>query len=122
MHSPSGCLVKHIIDPVRGIVNKQNRSVRQAKKLPSGSWRCQVCSHTEEIRQPDGTTKKKRIYKSFTFDDPSVKGRRKCEMDAAEWAAKKDQQKVSNYSMTFGEALDIYIIHRKSTVNTVLFK
>lgn len=47
-----------------------------AKKLPSGFWRCQVHSHTEEITQPDGTIKKKRIYKSFTCDDPSAKGRR----------------------------------------------
>ena len=43
-----------------------------AKKLPSGSWRCQVFSHFEEQIQPDGTVKKKRIYKSFTCDDPSV--------------------------------------------------
>ena len=35
-----------------------------AKKLPSGSWRCQVYSHTEETMQPDGTIKKKRIYHS----------------------------------------------------------
>ena len=41
-----------------------------AKKLPSGSWRCQVFSHFEEQIQPDGTVKKKRIYKSFTCDDP----------------------------------------------------
>ena len=42
-----------------------------AKKLPSGSWRCQVYSHTEESIQPDGTVKKKRIYESFTNTDPS---------------------------------------------------
>ena len=29
-----------------------------AKKLASGSWRCQVYSHTEEIIQPDGTVKR----------------------------------------------------------------
>lgn len=29
-----------------------------AKKLPSGSWRCLVYSHTEEIKNPDGSIKK----------------------------------------------------------------
>ena len=56
-----------------------------AKKLPSGSWRCQVYSHTEEVLQEDGTIKKKRIYKSFTCDDPTAKGRRKAEQMAADW-------------------------------------
>ena len=28
-----------------------------AKKLPSGSWRVRVYSHTEEITLPDGTKK-----------------------------------------------------------------
>ena len=36
-----------------------------AKKLPSGSWRCLVYSHTEEIKNPDGSIKKKRIYESL---------------------------------------------------------
>lgn len=36
----------------------------QQKKLPSGNWRCQVYSHTEETMQPDGTITKKRIYHS----------------------------------------------------------
>ena len=62
-----------------------------AKKLPSGSWRCQVFSHFEEQIQPDGTVKKKRIYKSFTCDDPSTRGKRKCEAEAAAWAADKEQ-------------------------------
>ena len=50
-----------------------------AKKLPSGSWRCQVFSHIEEIPLSDGTIKKKRVYKSFTCSDPSKKGKRICE-------------------------------------------
>lgn len=65
----------------------------KAKKLPSGSWRCQVYSHTEEIIQADGTVKKKRIYKSFTCDDPSPKGKRTCERMAAAWADEKDKLK-----------------------------
>lgn len=42
-----------------------------AQKLPSGSWRCQVFDHYETITTPDRSTKKKRIYKSFTSSDPS---------------------------------------------------
>ncbi len=45
-----------------------------AKKLPSGSWRCQVFSHYEYVNQDDGGVKKKRIYESFTCDDPSLPG------------------------------------------------
>ena len=79
-----------------------------AKKLPSGSWRCQVYSHTEEIPQPDGTVKKKRIYKSFTSDIPGPKGRRACEKQASDWAAKKDDVlKIKN--ITLGTAIDKYI-------------
>lgn len=80
-----------------------------AKKLPSGSWRVQVYSHTEEIPQPDGTTKKKRIYKSFTCDIPGPKGKRKCEQLAAEWAAEKETHTHSYDTMTFSQALDGYI-------------
>ena len=29
-----------------------------AKKLPSGSWRVQIFSHYEFVRQPDGSVKK----------------------------------------------------------------
>lgn len=39
-----------------------------AKKLPSGSWRCQVYDYTDE----NG----KRHYKSFTSTDQSAKGKR----------------------------------------------
>lgn len=89
-----------------------------AKKLPSGSWRCQVYSHTEEIPQPDGTTKKKRIYKSFTCDDPSPKGRRRCEKEAADWAADKERHmKSDTLSITLREAIDKYISTRDSLLS-----
>ena len=45
---------------------KEDDFMATAKKLSSGSWRCQVYSHTEEVIQPDGSVKKKRIYKSLT--------------------------------------------------------
>lgn len=79
----------------------------KAKKLPSGSWRCQVYSHTEEIYQKDGTIKKKRVYKSFTCLDPSTKGRRKAEQMAADWAAGKERLPKS--SITVKEAIHRYI-------------
>lgn len=87
----------------------------KAKKLPSGSWRCQVYSHIEEIQLPDGSTKKKRVYKSFTCDDTTSKGKRKCEALAAEWAAKKET--VQSTEMTFGEALDKYIDSRENVLS-----
>lgn len=87
-----------------------------AKKLPSGSWRCQVYSHTEELPQPDGTIKKKRIYKSFTCDDPSAKGKRKCEAEAAQWAADKEYRN-SIPSMALGQAIEAYIAARESILS-----
>lgn len=79
-----------------------------AKKLPSGSWRVQVYSHTEEIPQPDGTTKKKRVYKSFTSDIAGPKGKRACEKQAADWAANKERY-TEHEDLTVGQAVSSYI-------------
>ena len=49
-----------------------------AKKLPSGSWRCQVFIGYDEAG--------KKRYKSITVKDPSRKGKKECERLAAEWA------------------------------------
>ena len=87
-----------------------------AKKLPSGSWRCQVYSHTENIVLEDGSIKKKRIYKSFTCDDPSAKGKRFCESAAASWAAEKENA-TNILNITFGEALDRYISAREGVLS-----
>lgn len=87
----------------------------KAKKLPSGSWRCLVYSHTEKVMQPDGTAKEKRIYKSFTCDDPSPKGKRKCEQMAAEWAVDKKGSEPT--ALTFGMALDNYIDSRRNVLS-----
>lgn len=94
-----------------------------AKKLPSGSWRCQVYSHTEEISLPDGSTKQKRIYKSFTCADPSKKGKRIFEQEAATWAADKENDvlfvgnNVSVANMTLRDACERYIIDRTSILS-----
>lgn len=88
-----------------------------AKKLPSGSWRCQVLSHTEEYTKPDGTIGKRKIRKSFTCDDPTKRGKRICEQMAAEWAASKEQHSPVAESLTFGEALDDYISSRENILS-----
>lgn len=86
----------------------------KAKKLPSGSWRVQVFSHYEEIKQPDGTIRKKRIYRSFTCDDPSPKGRKKVELEAARFAA---GQRDANSGLTVNEAIDRYIRSKESVLS-----
>ncbi|WP_279004928.1 site-specific integrase [[Clostridium] scindens] len=87
-----------------------------AKKLPSGSWRCQVYSHTEDILQPDGTIKHKRVYRSFTSDVPGSKGKRLAEQMAADFAAEKeDSSNVQN--ITVGEAMDRYISAREKVLS-----
>lgn len=97
-----------------------------AKKLPSGSWRCQVFSHYEPVFDKDnkpvidkktGKQKQKRIYASFTCDDdPTTRGKRKAEAMAAEFAEKKEYiKRPSNY--TFGDALDRYIEERTSVLS-----
>lgn len=48
-----------------------------AKKLPSGSWRCQIFV---------GYENGKRKYKSFTVSDQSKRGKKECERLASEWA------------------------------------
>lgn len=59
----------------------------KAKKLPSGSWRCQVYDYTDE----NG----KRHYKSFTSDT-----RKDAEYQAAEYALnKKEKPKLPEYTL-----------------------
>jgi len=86
-----------------------------AKKLPSGSWRCLVYSHSEPVYLKDGKPaldkngkqKQKRIYESFTCDDPSKAGKRQAEKEAAAFAA--DKSTISRpKDLTLGEAIDKY--------------
>ena len=61
-----------------------------AKQLPSGTWRCLVFSHYEQILEngkpiidsKTGKPKTKRIYESFTSDLPGKKGKRDAELQA----------------------------------------
>lgn len=97
-------------------MQRKDDTMPTAKKLPSGSWRCQVYSHTEEILQPDGTTKQKRIYKSFTSDVKGPKGKRIAEKLATEWAENKENHSTRT-STTFGEAMDTYISSRENILS-----
>lgn len=88
-----------------------------AKKLPSGSWRCQAYSHTERVL--DGKTgkwKDKRIYESFTSDTPTPAGKREAEAAAALFQLNKSKtlaRKKPEYgNMTLTEAIDKYVESR----------
>lgn len=69
----------------------------KAKKLPSGSWRCQVFIGVE-----DG----KRKYKSITVKDPSRQGKKECERLAAELALDHEDKGVN---ITVYDAVRKYI-------------
>ena len=93
----------------------------KAKKLPSGSWRCLVYSHSEPMTDTagkpvmdakTGKQKMRRVYESFTSDDPTSAGRREAERMAAIFAAQKELPQQAPVTMTFGEALDAYIKSR----------
>lgn len=87
-----------------------------ARKLPSGSWRCQVFSHYETvIDEETGKERKKRVYRSFTCDIPGPKGKREAERLASAWAASKENS--SSYSKTLGQAYDEYIAMRSSVLS-----
>lgn len=73
----------------------------KAKKLPSGSWRCQVLVNGKR--------------KSFTVEDPSPRGRRKCEALAAQYAEEAHIRK--KYEKTVDDAIADYIESRKGTIS-----
>ena len=75
----------------------------KARKLPSGTWRCQVYSHTENG---------KRIYKSF-----SASTKKEAEYMAAEYAMDKGKKKDEISNMTFSEALNTYIEKRATVLS-----
>lgn len=83
----------------------------KAKKLPSGSWRVLVYDYTD--------AKGKRKYKSFTSEDPSAKGKRKVESEAAIYAAGKDSLRTltTMKDMTLGQAMDMYIENRSAVLS-----
>lgn len=91
-----------------------------AKKLPSGSWRCQVYNYSEPafddngkpiIDPKTGKQMMRRKYASFTSDDPSPAGKREAEFAASEFAMNK-KLFSKNCNLTFGQAVDNYIDSR----------
>ena len=91
----------------------------KAKKLPSGSWRCLAYSHTEKVLDlKTGQMKDKRVYVSFTSDDPSPKGRKEAKLMAAQFQIEKSRaprNKRPEYgNMTLTEAIDKYIESREN--------
>lgn len=77
-----------------------------AKKLPSGSWRCQVYDYTDN----NG----KRHYKSFTSADTTARGKREAEAMATAFALDKESR--SRCPLTFGEAFDRYVRDREAVL------
>lgn len=94
-----------------------------AKRLPSGSWRCQVYSHsviqTDEngniIYNKDGKPKKKRIYKSFTSDDKTKRGKAKVEAMANDFILNRELHDIRN--ITLREAYTEYVNNRESILS-----
>jgi len=81
-----------------------------AKKLPSGSWRIRAFDYTDT----DG----KKHYRSFTCDDPSAKGKRKCELMATEWAAEKETgMHDSAANITLQQCLDNYVSSKENVLS-----
>ena len=84
-----------------------------AKKLPSGSWRCQAYSHTEKVfDEKTGKIKRKRVYESFYSTDPGPKGRKEAELAAVRFSANKyrgDAIKGRYDDLTLREGINLYI-------------
>ncbi|MGL5436835.1 MAG: site-specific integrase [Lachnospiraceae bacterium] len=71
-----------------------------AKKLPSGSWRCLAYSHTEKVwDEKNEVWKDKRIYESFTSDDPTKNGKKEAEYAAAEWKLRHKERGAESISV-----------------------
>lgn len=99
----------------------------KAKKLPSGSWRVLAYSHAEPVfdkngkpvLDKNGKQKEKRIYESFTSDDPSPAGKREVEFAAAEFQLNKGKKtkkkkKEEFAKMELTEAIGEYIKSREA--------
>lgn len=93
-----------------------------AKKLPSGSWRCLAYSHSVPVFDKNGRPiidpktqkqKMKRIYESFTSDDPTKRGKAEVERQAAEYQLRREtnagRKQSKNGNITLKEAMKSYI-------------
>ena len=81
-----------------------------AKKLPSGSWRIRVFDY----KDMNGV----KHYRSFTCDDKSAKGKRKCELMAAEWAANKEAMlHGDSLNITLQQCMNNYIASKENVLS-----
>lgn len=91
-----------------------------AKQLPSGSWRCQVYSHSVVVTDDDGNIiydkngkpKMRKIKKSFTSNDPTRRGKLEAETMANEYLLNRkevNRKKHQKTEMTLLEAIEKYI-------------
>ncbi|MDD4564855.1 MAG: tyrosine-type recombinase/integrase [Eubacteriales bacterium] len=90
----------------------------KAKKLPSGSWRTLVYSHTVKI---DG--KDKKIYESFTAETKSESELMAAEFKVAKKTGKKKgkrRKKADNRKLTVAETIEKYLTMRELLSPTTL--
>ena len=99
-----------------------------AKRLPSGSWNCLVYSHSviqtdrngNIIYNKDGKPKKKRIYKSFTSDDKTKRGKTEAEALANDFILNhkgNNRKRQLDCNITLLEAIEKYIDQHKESLS-----
>ena len=89
--------------------NEGGNFMAKAKKLASGTWRCQVYDRTETVYLPDGSTKTRKLKKSFTAPT-----KRECERLAALWAATRE---AGVEDIRIKEALARYIASKENVLS-----
>lgn len=103
-----------------------------AKRLKSGSWNCIVYSHSvidtdkngNIIYDKEGKPKKKRIYKSFTSNDKTKRGKAEAEALANDFILnqKGKNQKQLDMNITLLEAVERYIDQHKESLSPTTIK
>lgn len=104
-----------------------------AKRLKSGSWRCQVYSHSiiktddkgNVIYDKDGKPQKKRIYESFTSTDKTRRGKVEAEALANDFILnRKNKTKAvaQKTEMTLLEAIEQYVEQKKDSLSVTTIK
>lgn len=103
-----------------------------AKRLKSGSWNCIVYSHSvidtdkngNIIYDKEGKPKKKRIYKSFTSNDKTKRGKAEAEALANDFILnqKGKNQKQLDMNITLLEAVERYIDQHKESLSPATIK
>lgn len=93
-----------------------------AKRLPSGSWRCQVFSHKEKYIDINGVEKEKNIYKSFTSKDKTKRGRIEVESIANDFLLSKQTNNQVISRITLKEGFDAYMKERKPVLSPSTYR